>query len=166
MPFATIAQAVWFGILTSISPCPLATNIAAVSFISKKVGSKRYVLLSGLLYTLGRTAAYVAVAALITAGISFLPKASLAMFLQNYGSKILGPVLIILGMILADLIGLKTSLSLGGRRVQQRAAEGGVWWACILGVLFAMSFCPISAGLFLGRVVPLSVEHKSLFLLP
>jgi len=166
MPILAIAEAAWLGILTSISPCPLATNIAAVSFIGKKVGSKRYVLLSGLLYTLGRMAAYLGLGIVLTAGIRSLSRSSVAMFLQSYAEKLLGPALIIVGMILVDLIRLRFSLSLGGRKVQQRAAGGGIWWAGVLGVLFALSFCPISAGLFFGRLVPLSAQHDSAFLLP
>jgi len=164
MPLYVIAQALWLGILTSVSPCPLATNIAAVSFIGRRIGSKRNVLLSGLLYALGRTAVYLGLGIVLTLGLRSL--AGFSMFIQAHGDKILGPLLILVGMILVGLIPVRFSLSLGGEKLQRRAAGGGIWWAGVLGVLFALSFCPISAGLFFGCLVPLSAQHNSAFLLP
>ena len=42
------------GLLTALSPCPLATNIAAVGFIGKDIEDRRKIFRNGLLYTLGR----------------------------------------------------------------------------------------------------------------
>ncbi|MGW8258007.1 MAG: hypothetical protein ACWGMZ_11015, partial [Thermoguttaceae bacterium] len=51
--FFGVLSALWLGILTSISPCPLATNIAAISYIGRRVDSSKQVFLTGLVYTLG-----------------------------------------------------------------------------------------------------------------
>jgi cytochrome c-type biogenesis protein len=159
-----IASALWLGILTSISPCPLASNIAAISFIGRQVGKKRSVLLSGLLYTLGRTLTYVGLAVVVLAGM--LASGDVARFLQRYLNQILGPVLILVGMVLLGVLGESISFNLAGEGVQQRAAKGGVWWAGALGVLFALSFCPVSAGLFFGGLLSLSAKAESRVLLP
>ena len=159
-----LASALSLGVLTSISPCPLASNIAAISFIGRRVGQTRTVLLSGLLYTVGRTIAYQVLAVAIVAGL--LATGDISRFLQHYLNLILGPVLILVGMVLLEMLGATFSLNLAGQAVQQRAAKGGVLWAGVLGILFALSFCPISAGLFFGGLIPLAVGHRSSFLLP
>lgn len=164
MTWLAIGSAFWLGILTAISPCPMATNIAAISFIGRQVGSRRRVIQSGLLYTLGRTLAYVALGFAVTAGA--LATADASRFLQKYMNEILGPVLILLGMVLLGWIGSGLSLNLAGAGVQQRASRGGARWSVMLGVLFALSFCPVSAGLFFGALIPLSIREGSRLLLP
>lgn len=164
MTWITIATAFWFGILTSISPCPLATNIAAISFIARKVEKMRAVLLSGFLYAAGRTVAYLALGTLITAGL--LASGEIALFLQKYLNQALGPVLILVGMLLLGLLRSTASVSLVGAGVQERASKGGIGWAALLGILFALSFCPVSAGLFFGVLIPLSAANESMLILP
>lgn len=159
-----MASALWLGILTSISPCPLASNIAAISLIGRRVGQTRQVLLSGALYMLGRTVAYVALAVLILAGL--LGSGEIARFLQRYLNQILGPVLILVGMALLGLLGASLSLNLASERVQERASTGGTLWAAVIGLLFALSFCPVSAGLFFGALLTLSASHQSRLALP
>lgn len=87
-------------------------------------------------------------------------------FLQQYLNKALGPVLIVLGMVLLGMIGGKISLSLSGDGIQKKAEKNGIYFALPLGVLFALSFCPISAGLFFGALIPLALKHSSLYILP
>ena len=99
-----IAGAFWLGILTAISPCPMATNIAAISFVGRRVDSPRKVLAAGLLYTVGRTLAYLALGVLLVS--SLLSAAGISQFLQKYMNLLLGPVLIIVGMILLGMIAL------------------------------------------------------------
>jgi cytochrome c biogenesis protein CcdA len=159
-----LGSALWLGILTSISPCPLASNIAAISFIGRRVGHTRQVLLSGLLYTVGRTLAYVALAAVLAAGL--MASGGVSRFLQKYLNQVLGPVLIFVGMLLVGLVEVTASLNLAGGRLQDRASRGGIAWSLVLGVVFALSFCPVSAGLFFGGLVPLSAAHESRLLLP
>ena len=158
------ASALWLGILTAISPCPMATNIAAISFIGKRVGRPRTVVASGLLYTLGRTAVYVALAVVAVGGLLAIPAVS--EFLQTYMNRLLGPVLIVAGVVLLELVPISFSTSVGSERAQKLAEKGGLLGAGLLGVLFALSFCPISAGLFFMSLLPLALKHESRLLLP
>ena len=164
IPWLTVASALWLGILTSISPCPLASNIAAISFIGRDVANTRRVLLSGLLYTAGRTLAYIALGSAVLYGV--LASGEIARFLQRYLNQILGPVLILAGMLLLGLFRFTASLTLAGSGVQERASRGGIGWALVLGVLFALSFCPVSAGLFFGGLIPLAASANSRLTLP
>jgi cytochrome c biogenesis protein CcdA len=159
-----IAAALWLGILTSISPCPLATNIAAVSYIGKRAASPRRVVLSGALYTLGRTLAYVLLGALIVKSLISAPFVS--NLLQNYMNKILGPLLIVVGMFLLGLLGGGTAMSMPGERLREKAGRMGMFGAVLLGALFALAFCPVSAALFFGSLVPLALQHESVLVLP
>lgn len=160
-----VVSALWLGLLTSVSPCPLASNIAAISFLARRAHDRRHVLLSGLFYTAGRAVAYLALGALVMAGL--LASGELSRFLQRYLNQILGPVLILTGLLLLEWIGAGWfNVSLAGGRVQARAARGGAGWAFLLGALFALSLCPVSAGLFFGGLVPLAVAQESRVLLP
>jgi len=152
------------GILTSISPCPLATNIAAVSFIGQRVGSPLRAFLAGVLYALGRALTYVAVAAVVLMGLT--SKSAVSQALQEYMNKLLGPILILVGMFLLELLSWPTSGRGLSDRMQQRVRSSGIWGAALLGILFALSFCPISAGLFFGSLIPLCLEQQSYLLLP
>jgi cytochrome c-type biogenesis protein len=164
MTWIAIGSALWLGILTAISPCPLATNIAAISFIGRQSSNRKAVLLSGLSYTLGRTLTYVLLGSVIMAGL--LATAQVSQFLQKYMNEILGPVLILLGMILLGWIGSALSLNLAGEGIQKRAEKGGLLWSMVLGILFALSFCPVSAGLFFAGLIPLAVQQGSRIVLP
>jgi cytochrome c biogenesis protein CcdA len=159
-----IFSAFWLGILTSISPCPLATNIAAVSFIGKKLEKPKMVFWAGILYMIGRTLAYTVLAILIVASILSIPE--IAGFLDEYINKILGPILIIAGLFLLGMI--KPLVSGGGisDKLRDRVESAGVWGAGLLGIIFALSFCPISAALFFGSVIPLSLKYQSSVILP
>lgn len=131
MDWIGYSTAAWLGILTAISPCPLAANIAAISFIGRQMGNRG------------------------------------AIFFQNYLNEALGPLLILLGMILLNLIGTEIgSVKLVGDGLQQKAAKRGVIWALPLGILFALSFCPVSAGLFFGALIPLTLKSGSALYLP
>jgi cytochrome c-type biogenesis protein len=156
--------AAWLGILTSISPCPLATNIVAISFIGKNVGNSRMIFLSGLLYTFGRMLVYLTIAVFIIT--SLLAVTDISFFLQNEFNKILGPILIVAGIFLLEFI----KLSLPGiglsSKMQARASKYGIWGAVMLGVIFALSFCPVSAALFFGSLIPLAVKNNSNILIP
>jgi len=156
--------ALWLGILTSVSPCPLATNIAAISFIGKRMGNLGAVILSGLAYSIGRMATYLAVGAIVVAGVLSIP--SVSMFLQKYMIMILGPVLIVTGMFLIELI----SFTIPGMGMTENAEKYterfGILGAGLLGILFALSFCPVSAALFFGSLIPLAVKEESLILMP
>jgi cytochrome c-type biogenesis protein len=156
--------AVWLGILTSISPCPLATNIAAISYIGKRVGSPRSVLSSGLLYTLGRALVYIALGVLLVQSLLSAPQIS--HWLQKYMIKILGPLLVLVGMVLLGLIGGGMTGPGVADGARERADRMGIWGAGFLGIVFALAFCPVSAALFFGSLVPLAVASGSGLLHP
>lgn len=157
-------SALWLGILTSISPCPLASNIAAVSLILKKADHTRYVFTSGILYTLGRVIGYTVLGVLITFSLLSIPQTSF--FLQNYMNKVLGPILIIAGFFLLELFQFTIpGLSISDK-VANRFKDLGILGALPLGVLFALSFCPVSAALFFGSLIPLSLKNDSGVILP
>jgi cytochrome c biogenesis protein CcdA len=159
-----LGSAFWLGILTSISPCPLATNIAAISYIGKRVEHPGAVLLSGLMYTFGRLLTYVALGVLIVSSVLSIPE--VAMFLQRNMNRALGPVLIIVGLLLLDLFNLRLPGFAASEKVTSRIEKWGVWGAGLLGMLFALSFCPVSAALFFGSLIPLAVNHQSSVVMP
>jgi cytochrome c biogenesis protein CcdA len=157
-----IGAALWLGILTSISPCPLATNIAAISYVGRKIARTRWVLLAGLLYTLGRALAYLAVALLVTRSMQMIPGVS--HFLQKYMNLAIGPLLVVVGVFLLDIF--RFSFGDGGmsNNLQNRVDKMGVWGAGLLGIVFALTFCPVSAGLFFGGLIPLAVKGNAVLL--
>lgn len=160
-----IGSALWLGVLTSLSPCPLATNIAAVSFLGRRVDSPLMVLGGGLLYALGRTAAYVALGTLLLAGLMSAP--GLSSFLQRHMSRLVGPLLILVGLFLLEALSLRLpARTASGGRLRDRLASRGMWGAAPLGALFALSFCPVSAALFFGSLVPLALQAQSPVLIP
>lgn len=158
------ATALWFGIWTSFTPCPLASNIAAISFVGSRVGRPLNVFLAGLLYTVGRVVVYTVLGVVIVAGLT--SDAAVSNFLQKYMNKILGPVLILVGMLLLELIQFSVPGVISAEKIQAHAEKCGVWGAGVLGIVFALSFCPISAGLFFLYLIPLAVKHESIILFP
>lgn len=156
--------AFWLGLLTAISPCPLATNIAAVSYIGRAVSDTAGVLRCGLAYVLGRTLVYVALGFLLVKSIVSAPVVSF--FLQKHGNQVLGPLLVLVGLFLLRVIRLDfLSFSAGDGGGCLKSGKG-VWAAFLMGALFALSFCPVSAALFFGGLVPLAGREMSPVLLP
>ena len=157
-------SAIWFGILTSISPCPLTTNIIATTYIGKQIKDSYGTLIAGFFYTIGRALAYVVISFIIVFSLLSVPEISF--FLQENMNKILGPLLIIAGLFVLEIL----SFSLGGfslsENFQKRLGAGSIVGACILGFIFALSFCPISAALFFGSIIPLSLKYESRLVLP
>ncbi len=157
-PAFAFLSALWLGILTSISPCPLVANIAAISFLSKKAVHPKIVLLSGFLYTLGRMTAYTILGFIIINSMLSVPV--LANFLQKYMNKILGPILLITGLFLTDLLKLKLPSISFSEKHHNRLANSGLTGNFLLGILFALAFCPVSAALFFGSLIPLALNNK------
>ncbi len=162
--FISALSAVWLGILTSISPCPLATNIAAISYIGNRVQRPMNVFFTGLLYTAGRSIAYLVLGILIVSSVLSTP--ALARFLQQYMNKILGPILIISGLFLLEILKLSFPGSGIGSMMQEKADRWGPWGAFPLGILFALSFCPVSAALFFGSLIPIALKGGSGVIIP
>ena len=153
-----ILSALWLGILTSINPCPLATNIAAISFLSKRTTHAKIVFWSGLFYTIGRMTAYAIIGFIII--YSFLSMPATANFLQKYMNKALGPILIIAGLFLLDILKFNIAGFGISKKRQDALAQSGIKGSFVLGIIFALSFCPGSAALFFGSLIPLSLRHK------
>jgi len=161
---AVSASAFWLGLLTSVSPCPLAANIAAMSYIGREVGSRRRTLVGGLLYTLGRALAYAALAAILVGGLLSVPE--VALFLQAHMNRALGPLLVAVGLVLLEWVRLPGFGSQVFDRTGERLVKAGLLGALPLGAVLALAFCPVSAGLFFGGLVPLALEHRSSLWLP
>lgn len=159
-----IFSAFWLGILTAISPCPLATNIAAISFISKNIECPYKTILAGFLYVSGRIFAYVVLGFIVVGGLLAVP--SIANFLQHSINKFIGPILIIVGLILLNVIKLNFSLGVNHDKFQEFAKTSSFLGAFLLGVIFALSFCPVSAALFFGSLISIALEHNSKLVIP
>lgn len=154
------------GLLTAISPCPLATNIAAIGFIGKNIESRKVIFRNGLLYTLGRIVAYTVLGAVLIAvleeGASLF---GIQKFIARYGEMIIGPALLLIGLFL--LFGDRLSLpSFGFKGNGERLVGHGGWGALLLGVLFALAFCPTSGVLYFGMLIPMSATTTAGYLLP
>ena len=162
--YLNVFSAFWLGILTSISPCPLATNVAAISFVARNLGSSRKVLWSGVLYSVGRMFVYIVIAVLAVASLLSLPEVSF--FLETNMHKIIGPLLIVVGIVLLDVLPISFSTTFLSGSVQDRAGKWGIWGSGLLGIVFALTFCPLSAALFFGSLIPLAVDGKSAVLMP
>lgn len=161
---AAAGGALWLGLLTSISPCPLATNIAAVSYVGRFVGGSRRAIWAAVAYVVGRAIAYAAVAFVVVSGLLSIP--GVAMFLQQQGQRWLGPILLLTGLVLLGAIPLRLPGSGRLGRLGERAGRRGLGGALLLGALFALAFCPVSAALFFGSLIPLALAEESRLLLP
>lgn len=156
--------AFWLGILTAISPCLMAANVTAITFIARRVDRPKYVLLSGLFYTAGQALAYVLLSMVLVTSLLSVPLVS--QWLQKYMLQLLGPILILTAMFLFELLDLQFGAGKLKQHAQKRAETGGLWVAAMLGIVFAMTFCPTTAALFFGSLIPLAVTHESSVLLP
>ena len=159
-----ILTAFLLGVLTSISPCPLATNITAIAYISKEIKTAKHTLLNGIFYTLGRGASYMILATLIYFGLSSFQISSI---FQGWGDKILGPVLIIIGLIMFGVI--KINLGKDGEKTEKIKlwlSQKGFFGSFLLGMFFALAFCPYSGVLFFGALIPLVLKSAESLLLP
>jgi len=150
--------------MTAISPCPLATNITATAYISKNLGNKRKIFINGLIYTLGRAISYTAVGVLLFFGAS---KFDISSFFNTYGERLLGPLLLLIGIFMLDLISInfpgigKLTEKLNGEKIR-----GKYWGALLMGMLFALAFCPYSGVLYFGMLIPLTVSQADGLFLP
>lgn len=160
MPWLT---ALLLGLMTAISPCPLATNITAVGFISKDIENRNRVFVNGLLYTLGRAVSYTVLALIIYLGADQLKFSG---FFQRYGEKVLGPLLIIIGLLMLDVIKIKfPGVSKLTSRMETKT-HWGTFDSILLGMIFALAFCPYSGVLYFGMLIPLTISSASGLYLP
>ena len=155
--------AIVLGLMTAISPCPLATNISAVGFISRDLKDPRRVFTNGLVYTLGRVISYTGLALIIFFGAS---KMNVSMLFQGWGEKILGPLMILIGLFMLDVIKLKLpGLSGLTEKIGERS-KGSYRSTLLLGMVFALAFCPYSGVLYFVMLIPITVASASGLYLP
>ena len=154
------------GLLTAVSPCPLATNITAIGFIGKDIENRHRIFINGLLYTLGRILTYTVL------GFILIPilREGASMFavqkaVSQYGEILIAPLLIVIGIYMLDLIKLNIpKISVNGEYVKKRTK--GSWGALFLGILFSLAFCPSSGIFFFGMLIPLSAAEAGGYPLP
>ena len=159
-----ILAAFALGLLTAVSPCPLATNITATAFISKNITSKRKVVLSGLLYTFGRVFSYTLIGALIYFGLS---KFQVAKLFQGNGEKFIGPIMIFIGLIMLDVIKLNFGRTNNlTNQLSEQFKTKGLLGSFLMGALFAMAFCPYSGALFFAMLIPMTLASDLGLVLP
>jgi cytochrome c biogenesis protein CcdA len=159
-----VLTAFLIGILTSISPCPLATNITAIAFISKDIKTPKNTLLNGLFYTLGRGISYTVLATFMYFGLSSF---QISRIFQGWGDKVLGPVLIIIGLVMFGVV----KINLGTKsekmeKIKLWLSSKGYLGSLLLGMLFALAFCPYSGVLFFGLLIPLVLKSNEALFLP
>jgi cytochrome c biogenesis protein CcdA len=160
-----IVAAFFIGLMVAISPCPLATNITAVAYISKRLGSRRHTLKIGLIYALGRMLTYVIIASLVVwIGLGVQ---SISLPLQKYGDMSIGPLLVIIGIVMLDIV--KIRFLKGSRRIEslkEYLSRRGVLGSFLMGAIFALAFCPFSAVLFFGMLIPLAINAGDGIIIP
>jgi cytochrome c biogenesis protein CcdA len=159
-----ILSAFVLGLMTSISPCPLATNITATAFISKNISNKKLVFLSGLLYSLGRAFSYTFIGLILFFGAS---KFHVARFFNQNGERYLGPLLIIVGLIMLNVIKLNfLGTSSFTQKLADKFKDKGLLGSFLIGVIFALAFCPYSGALYFGMLIPMTISNAEGLYLP
>jgi len=158
-----ILSAFILGIMTAISPCPLATNITAIGFISKDIASKNSIFLKGIIYTSGRIISYTGLAFILYLGADQIKVSG---FFQQYGEKIIGPVLVIAGLFMLGIIKLNIPfINNIGQKLQKKERKG-YWDALMIGLIFALAFCPYSSVLYFCILIPMTITSVSGLYLP
>lgn len=158
-----ILTAFVLGLMTAISPCPLATNITAIGFISKDVEHQKMVFKNGLVYTLGRAISYTLLAVIIFIGAD---QFKISGWFQQYGERILGPLLIIIGLFMLDILKIRfPGMSSLTKRFQKNGTNS-YWEVLLLGIIFALAFCPYSGVLYFGMLIPMTISTASGLYLP
>lgn len=159
-PFLT---ALVLGLMTAISPCPLATNITAIGFIGKDIENRNRVFYNGLVYTFGRAISYTVLALIIFFGVD---QFAVSGSFQKYGEKIIGPVLIVIGLFMLDILKIKfPGMSNLTQRFEEKETKS-YWDVLLLGIVFALAFCPYSGVLYFGMLIPMTVSSASGLYLP
>jgi cytochrome c-type biogenesis protein len=159
----SVVTALVLGLMTAISPCPLATNISAIGFISRDIEDRRRVFINGLVYTAGRAISYFGLAVILYFGAS---KIDITRLFQGWGEKILAPLLIIIGLLMLGVIRFKFPGFSGLTERIEKKAKGSYWSTLLLGIVFALAFCPYSGVLYFAILIPITIESASGLFLP
>jgi cytochrome c-type biogenesis protein len=160
--YSTLAAFI-LGLMTAISPCPLATNISAIGFISREITDRKRVFISGLVYTLGRAISYTVLAVVLFLGASQM---NISRLFQGWGEKMLGPLLIIIGLFMLDVLKIKFP---GFSNLTEKIGfkgKGSYWSTLLLGIIFALAFCPYSGVLYFAMLIPMTIASAGGLYLP
>jgi len=158
-----LLSAFLLGLMTAISPCPLATNITAIGFIGRNIENRKRVFINGLIYTLGRVVSYTTIGAIFFFGAS---QFEISGWLQNWGEKILGPLLIVIGLFMLGVLKLKIPGMGSLTEKMENKSNSGFWGVLLLGIVFALAFCPYSGVLYFGMLIPMTISSAGGLFLP
>jgi cytochrome c-type biogenesis protein len=159
----SVVTALILGLMTAISPCPLATNISAIGFISRDIENRKRVFTNGLIYTLGRAISYTGLALILYFGASQM---NVSRLFQGWGEKLLAPLLIIIGLLMLDVLKIKfPSLSIITEKIGTES-KGSFWNTLLLGIVFALAFCPYSGVLYFAMLIPITITSANGLYLP
>lgn len=135
-----VLTALLLGFLMILDPCTLFTSIAAIGYIDKEIANKRKVLTNGLMFVLGKLVTYVLVA------IPFLMGAQTAgvqHLLEHWGEPLLAAFMLICGVLLLFSGHHHHEHDHGLTRWLTNADSRSSWlWSFMLGIFFAIAFCP------------------------
>ena len=159
----SVVTALILGLMTAISPCPLATNISAIGFISSDISNRKRVFINGLVYTLGRAISYTGLALIIYFGVS---QVNISRLFQGWGEKLLAPLLVIIGILMLGVIKIKFPGFSGLTEKIGNNGKGSYWSALLLGIVFALAFCPYSGVIFFAMLIPVTIASASGLYLP
>lgn len=151
------------GLMTAISPCPLATNISAIGFISRDIEDRRQVFIKGLVYTLGRAITYTGIGVIIYFGAS---KMNISLLFQGWGERLLGPIMILIGLFMLDFIKIRLPGLSGLTEKMGEKSRRSLWGTLLLGIIFAMAFCPYSGVLYFAMLIPMTIASPDGLFLP
>jgi cytochrome c-type biogenesis protein len=159
----SVVTALILGLMTAISPCPLATNITAIGFISRDIDNRKRVFINGLVYTLGRAISYTGLAVILFFGASQM---NISRLFQGWGEKLLAPLLIIIGLLMLDILKIKFPGFSGLTDKIEKKVKGSYWSTLLLGMLFALAFCPYSGVLYFAILIPMTIASANGLYLP
>ncbi len=159
----SVITALILGLMTAISPCPLATNISAIGYISRDIDDKKRVFINGLIYTLGRAISYTGLALIIYFGASQI---NVSRLFQGWGEKLLAPLMIIIGLFMLDVLKIKFPGFSGLTEKIGKEGKGSYWSTLLLGIVFALTFCPYSGVLYFVMLIPITIASASGLYLP
>jgi len=159
----SVVTALILGLMTAISPCPLATNITAIGFISRDIENRKRVFINGLVYTLGRAISYTGLAVILFFGASQM---NISRLFQGWGEKLLAPTLIIIGLLMLDILKIKFPSFSGLTDKIEKKVKGSYWSTLLLGMVFALAFCPYSGVLYFAILIPMTIASANGLYLP
>lgn len=156
-----LISAILLGLMMAIAPCPMTINITAIGYIGKDLSDRRKVFSNGIFYTLGTIFSYSGLAIILYLGAD---QFRISRFFQQYTEFIIGPLLLVIGILITGLIHLDfPAFSRLTEKLQNRKAFRA-WDSFLLGMILALAFCPYSGVLYFGMLIPLIITASSFWL--